>query len=70
MKETGQSNRLKKKWMQEFRQDCQDSDKTRPLKIGDVFVAFVMLLVATGITLIILQLEKIHVSLPGLEVTA
>ena len=62
MNENGQLNRWTKKWGSKFNQvqDCNSSDEAKPLAIRDVFVVFIMLLGAMAVTLLLVQLEKIH----------
>ena len=60
MKEVGKLDRLKKKWAVKFHTDCRGSeDDTKPLAIKDVFVAFIVLLIAMGATFLLVQLERI-----------
>lgn len=57
MKESGQLSRLEKKWESVFQPDCDLSEEVYPLAMRDVFVAFIMLLMALVMSLLLLQLE-------------
>ena len=66
MKESGQLQRVYKKWKAncKFQEHCStSSEDVTPLAMRDVFVAFVMLLVAIGISLALVKVERFFSSM-------
>ena len=59
MKESGQLNRLWNKWGSKFRTDCLANDNPVPLSMGDVYMAFVFLLMAFGFAVLLVVIEKL-----------
>ena len=59
MKESGQLDRVWKKWSSKFRKNCLASDESSPLAMTDVYMAFVLLLVAFGLAIILALVEKL-----------
>lgn len=69
MKESGQLHRIYKKWgvTNRFQQHCHSSlsDDIKPLAMRDVFVVFIMLMIAMGASLVLAQLEILYVGYYG-----
>ena len=59
MKESGQLDRVWKKWSSKFRKNCLASDESSPLAMTDVYMAFVLLLLAFGLAIILALVENL-----------
>ena len=58
MRENGQISRMWQKWGSAFRTDCHKNSGTDPMRFQDVTVAFVILMGAMTLVLILLVAEK------------
>ena len=65
MREIGQLSRARKKWESKFQSDCHVPEDIKPLAIGNVSVAFLMLLAAIVTTPLLIQLERNYLNSLG-----
>ena len=52
-------DRVWKKWSSKFRKNCLASDESSPLAMTDVYMAFVLLLLAFGLAIILALVENL-----------